>query len=405
MTHHNGSDRLPAVRTLVILIIPLAAACGRGRFDVLPPDAAADSPVPSAAPPVLSCATPPRFSIDPAATQLSATARLHGYDVFTVDGTGQVHGFSYAFDTDDLATARLAKEVGDVPVATNATGALGAFAVGDDVLVAMPFGNPATGTALIPLDPEFGSRGAPTMFAGSSAGSSSGVVARNSNGTLAFATQPTKTEVDLQLVSPLGVDAGAAQKVQVTDATVNMDNATILPVGANFLAVWNAELSPSVVHAQLFDDKLVAQTLIKKVSFDQSGGTEFPRAAYAAAADRYLIAWHQKASVGSGDEVWISLRDGSLAEIKEARVASQGIFPAIAAGDTDFLVVWQDGGSPSHLGATRIAMDGTVTPVGVPDTGGTAAGWDLVVHNGQPAVAWVETGGTGPNLWLDPLCH
>jgi hypothetical protein len=184
-----------------------------------------------------------------------------------------------------------------------------------------------------------------------------------------------------------------------------MDTPTIVPVGANFLVVWNALVGPSALHAQIFDDKLVPQTLIKKVSFDQSTSTESARAAYAAAADRYLIAWHQKASMGSGDEVWISLRDGSLAEIKTARVASQGIFPAIAAGDTDFLVVWQDGGSPSHLGATRIAMDGTVTPVGVPDTGGTAAGWDVVVHNGQPAVAWVETGGTGPNLWLDPLCH
>jgi hypothetical protein len=51
-----------------------------------------------------------------------------------------------------------------------------------------------------------------------------------------------------------------------------------------------------------------------------------------------------------------------------------------------------------------LAMDGRITPVSVPNTNGTAAAWDLVVHNGQPAVAWVEAGGTGPNLWLDPLC-
>jgi hypothetical protein len=177
-----------------------------------------------------------------------------------------------------------------------------------------------------------------------------------------------------------------------------MNNPAIMAVGSGFLVVWNA----SAVHAQLFDDQLVAQTPIKKVSSD---GAEWARAAYAPAADRYLIAWHQKVSTGPGDEVWVSLRDGSMAELQAIKVASQGIFPANAAGDSDFLVVWQDGGSPSHLGATRIAMDGAATPVGIADTGGTAAGWDLVVHNGQPALAWVETGGTGPNLWLDPLCH
>jgi hypothetical protein len=324
--------------------------------------------------------------------------------VFTVDGTGQVQGFSYAFDTNDLATARLAKQVGDVPVGTNATGSIGAFALGDDVLVAMPYGRPnATGTALIPLDAQLGSRGAPVRRDG--VYGAGATLARNSNGALVFATQPTLKEVDLQLVTSLGTDDASVAPVQVTDGTAEMDSPTILAVGANFLVVWNAIVGPSALHAQIFDDRLVAQTLIKKVSFDQPTGTESPRAAYAAAADRYLFAWHQKVTTGSGDEVWLSLRDGSLTEIKAIRVASQGILPVIVAGDSDFLVVWQDGGSPSHLGAARIAMDGAVTPVGVPDTGGTAAGWDLVVHNGQPALAWVETNGTGPNLWLDPLCH
>jgi hypothetical protein len=394
------------VRTLAILIVPLAAACGRGRFDVVPPspDAPVDVAAPDAAPPVLSCASPPRFSINATATQLSATARLHGYDVFTVDGAGQVQGFSYAFDTDDLATARLAKQVSDVPVGTNATGSLGALAIGDDVLVAMPYGRPTTtGTALIPLSAQLGSRGSPAMHDG--AYGAGAALAGNTNGTLAFATQPMLKEVDLQVVSPLGVEASTVQQVPVTDGGADMNNPTIMAVGANFLVVWNASGSPSAVHAQLFDEKLVAQTLIMKVSTDQGAGTEFGRAAYAAAADLYLVAWHQKTSTGGGDEVWISLRNSSLAEIKAAKIASQGVFPAIAAGDNDFLVVWQDGGSLSHLGAARIAMDGAVTPVGVPDTGGTAAGWDLVVHNGQPAVAWVEAGGTGPNLWLDPLCH
>ena len=395
------------MRTLAILIIPLAAACGRGRFDAVPPppDAVAIDAAPDAAPPVLSCTMPPRFSISASVTQLSATARLHGYDVFTVDSTGEVQGFSYTFDTNDRATATLAKQVANVPVGTNATGSLGAFADGDDVIVAMPYGRPMpTGTALIPLDAQLDARGAPAIHDGLYG--AGGALARNTTGVLAFATQPTVEEIDLKLVSPLGGEATTVQQVKLTEGTTELENPTVIPVGANFLVVWNADVSPSELHAQLFDERLVAQTLIKKVSFDQGGGTEFPRAAYAAAADRYLFAWHQKISGGgSGDEVWISLRNGSFTEIAAAKVAAQGILPAIAAGDNDFLVVWQDGGSLSHLGAARVAMDGTVTPVGVPDTGGTAAGWDVVVHNGQPAVAWVEAGGTGPNLWLDPLCH
>jgi hypothetical protein len=384
------------VRTLALLIIPLAAACGRRDFDVLTPspDAAADATPPDGAPPVLSCSTPPRFSINASTTQLSATARLQGYDVFTVDGAGAVQGFSYAFDTNDLATARLGKQASDVPVTTNATGTLGVFAVGDDVLVAAPYGRPTVGTALIPLDAQLGLRGAPIMFDG--VYGTGPALARNSNGTLAFAAQPTLKAIDVQLVSVLGVAGGPS--VQVTDGGADMNNPAIMAVGSNFLVVWNT----SAVHAQLFDDQLVAQPGIQKVSSDGAG---WARAAYAPAAARYLIAWHQKVTTGPGDEVWVSLRDSSLSEIKAIKVAAQGVYPAIAAGDSDFLVVWQDSDIPTHLGATRIAMDGTVSPVGVADTGGTATAWDLVVHNGQPALAWVETGGTGPNLWLDPLCH
>lgn len=390
------------MKSLVILTIPLVAACGRGGFDVLapPPDAVVDAAAPDAAPPVLSCAKPLRFAISAGATALSATSRLHGYDVFTVDGAGQLEGYSYTFDTDDLATAQLARDAGEVPLATNATGATGAISLGDDVLVAMPFGRPmAAGTSLIPLDAQLASRGTPAQYNG--VYGAGGAIARNAGGELAFATQPTLQEIDVAVVSPLGATASATQKI--VEGGVDLTTPTITAVGGSFLVVWNAAGSPSVVHAQRFDERLVAQTLIEKVSVDQTSGTEAPRAAYAAAADRYLFAWHQKVSGGGTDEVWVDLRDGNLAPVRAGKIAVQGVQPVIAAGSTDFLVVWQDA-SPSHLGAARVAMDGTITPVTVTGTGGTAVAWDLVVHNGQPALAWVEAGGTGPNLALDPLC-
>jgi hypothetical protein len=343
---------------------------------------------------------PARFAIGPATVGLSAAATLHGYDVFTVDGTGAVAGFSYAFDTDDLATAKLVVQAGNVPVGTNATGSLAAIAFGDDVLVAMPFGRPdPMGTSLIPLDMRLGSRGQPVTYNG--AIGSVAALARNSTGAVVLATQPTLLkEVDLQEVTPLGDKLATAPQAQLTDGTSAMNDPTIMAVGAGFLVVWN---SSNAVHAQLFDSQLVALTPAP-VAFTQNG-IEAPFAAYATMANRYLFAWHQKISMGSGDEIWVSLRDSGLNDLMTTRVAAQGIDPQIAAGASDFLVVWQDGKQASRLGATRVAMDGRVTPVSVPNTNGTAAAWDLVVHDGQPAVAWVEAGGTGPNLWLDPLCH
>jgi hypothetical protein len=391
------------VRTLVILIIPLAAACGRRGFDehadapvvVVVGEDAPDAPPPVDAPPaVLACGAQARFVITPATKQLAAASTRHGYDVFTVDSSGKVQGFSYAFDE---ATDKLTKGTDDVSIASGATGPVSAYALDDDVLVAVPYANPGPGTALIALDTRLGTRGAPVMYDGTTGGT----LARNSNGTLAFLTQPSLKQIDVRLISPAGADL-ATRSVQLIDGTTEMNDPTIIAAGTSFLVTWNADISPSEVHAQLFDEQLVARTPVKNFRSDKVLGTIAPHAAYAAAADRYLFSWHQKDSL---DEVWVSLRDGSLDEIPNGRFkVSDGQYSAIAAGDKDFLVVWQDGGSnPYHLDASRVDMNGMPTAVGVAATGATA-GWDLVVHAGQPALVRAEAGTAGPNLWLDPLC-
>ncbi|HEU4734324.1 MAG TPA: hypothetical protein VFT22_40810 [Kofleriaceae bacterium] len=391
--------RTYVVRMFALLILALAAACGRGRFDAVPaPDVAVDS-APDAAPPVLSCAAP-RFSIGDSSKGFAAIGTPRGYDVFAIDGSGQVQGYSYAFDTTNRATAQLVAEVSGKPVHPDASGPIGAVSVGDDVLVAAGYGQPPAGTDLIPLastlDPLSGGAQRPGAFG------AAGSLARNGNGTLVFASQPSLQTIDLRVVSALGADLAGPPPATASDGATDINNPSVLAVGAKLLVVWNAILSPSVVHAQLFDEQLAPLTAPLPVSPTQSSNTEFPRAAYAPSADRTLVAWHQKA--GGGDEVWFSLRNSTLGEVRSDRLAAQGILPVIAAGDDDFLVVWQDKSFPSKLSAARVAMDGTVTHVSVSSTGGTAAGWDVVVRNGQPALVWAEAGGTGPNLWIDPLC-
>jgi len=127
--------------------------------------------------------------------------------------------------------------------------------------------------------------------------------------------------------------------------------------------------------------------------------SEIPRVAYAAVSDSYVFTWIEKTSMG--DQIWISLRDGSLGETQHLMLG-YGYAPAIVAGDNDFLMVWEAG---TQLDGARVTADGKVTLVSIMGSGGKLAAWNLVVHNGQPAVVWVETGGTGPNLRLDPLCN
>lgn len=380
------------LRSLALGSLALAA-CGRGNFDRL-----VDA-VPDAAPPVLSC-TAPQFSIGDASLGFAAIATQRGYDVFAVDGSGMLVGSAYAFDTSNPATVQLVTEVSDKLMHADVNGQLAVVAIGDDVLVAAGYGKPPVGTELLAFDAQLEPRA--TVVPRDGVFGTAGSLARNRNGALVFAGQPSLQKVELQAVSPLGVDVAGTPPATVNEGGNDLNNPSVLAVDSKFLAVWNAPGSPSVVHAQLFDEQLASPSAVPvQVSPTQMTNTEFPRAAYAQAADRYLIAWHQKAA--ASDEVWFSLRDGALGEIKSERLVARGVFPAIVAGDSDFLVVWQDGSMQPRLSGARITMDGTVSYV-APDSGATAAGWSLVTHNGQPALIWVEAGSTRSTLWLDPLC-
>ncbi|HEY0191406.1 MAG TPA: hypothetical protein VGC42_09825 [Kofleriaceae bacterium] len=384
------------VKPLLILVLPLAVACGRSGFDELAaPDATA--PLDAAQPPALAC-DGARFPTGPTTSSLGATPTDDGYFVLAVDSGGGVSGAAFDFSAD----RSLAQTTGQVAIATGATGSVAGVGLPEGALVEVPYGRPdTTGTVLVPLDRTLQPRGAQAKHDTWIAGAA--MLARTSSGAIALAGQDrTNRNIQGQLVDGTGAFLGAP--VLLVAGSTSPQTATLVAAGDHFLATWVASgKDDAEARAQLLDDKLVPITAVTKVSSDPVNGAEFPRAAYAPVADRYLFAWFQKVN-GGMDQVWVSLRDGRLNELAPPQlVASDGTMPIVAAGTDDFLVVWKDDGA--KLAAARVKMTGEITPIGVTNTGGKSAGWDVVVRDGQPALVWVESGGTGPNLWLNPLCN
>lgn len=384
------------MRFLVSLtIIPLVAACGRLGFrDAPAPDAEpADAPPPDR----LTCGAPARFAIPATTARLAAAPTAHGYQLFTIDNLGDVHGQAYEF-----TAGALVARVTDAPVGADATGVLDATPVGDGALLVMPYGRPsATGTTVIPLDGKLEPRGAAQQLEGWFGGP--GAIATSSTGAIAMLGTLTTGEVDVKLVSPLGVEL-AAQRPVVSKADA-ATQPTIVAGATGYVVTWSANAaSPNEVRAELLDAQLAVTDPAVPIS---AAATEafLPRVAYAAGRDTYLFAWTEKAG-GSGDVIGLSLRDGKLGATRGAvRFAPKGANPRIVAGTDDFLVVWDDFVQPSRLDAARITADGVVTPMPITGTGAKAVTWDVVVRGGQPALIWVEGDAAGANVWLDPVCR
>jgi hypothetical protein len=384
------------------LLLPLAAGCRLDfdRLPAMPGDAAPDVAPP--APIALPCGAPPQFPIaSPGGGStitlgpLAVAATDTDYYVLAADTAGDVHGFSYAFDG-----AHLLPRAIDAPVFSGATGAVAAIDTPDGVLAVMEYGRPnASGTALVPLDGQLASRGTPQM--NQTWYGLDSTIARAADGTMALIGQQSSGAAAAKRVSPAGADLGASHLV--VDSSEGVNSVAITAAGSRFLVTWGASApSPNQVRAEIVDEQLgivvPATTINPGAMFDGDN----PRAGYAAAADRFLIAWSFKTS--SGDELWVSLRDNQLAELHALRLSLHGVQPRIAAGKDDFLVAWKDTNMPSGIAAARVRFDGSFDSLVVSGSGSKALGWDLVSRAGQPALVWIE-GSAAPSVWLDPLCN
>lgn len=397
-----GFDRLQSVRSTGLIVLWLAGACGHVGFDERP---SADAAIADAPPPTLiACGTTPRFTIAMTSSMhLAAAATTDGYRVFTTDAAGQVRGSAFTFSTANAATT-LGSGALDVAIVAGASGPLGVLTSGDQSLLAAPYGGPpsALGTSLVPLDAQLAPLG-PTVRRDGWYGAA-GALAQRPGGAIAFLIQQIgpAQPVEAQVVSPLGGDAGGASRV--VDSSEGPNTPTILAAGAGYVATWNATApSPDPIRAVLLNDQLqpTALTSTQISPTDAMADSFAARVAYLPGASRYLFVWTEKVS---GDQIWMSLRDASLAPVGAAvMVTADGVAPNVVASRDDFLVAWTIGNA--GLGAARVSRDGQLTQrPAIQTSGGGAAAWDLVSRNDQPVLVWLEAGGTGPNLWFDPLC-
>jgi hypothetical protein len=393
------------VRIGLLMIVALATACRYGFHDQ--PDAAADSPPDG--PGLLSCA-PKRFTIGGTITHLAAAATSRGYTVFVADEHGAIRGFAY-----DLAGDTLEPQTGtgttlSVPAAVGPIGAIAVEATTGDsieVMLAVPYGiaapPEANGTALIPFDAHVARVDVPKMQDDWLAGA--GMLASGDGGTIAYlGIAKSNGALETQSATRLGSGSSTVHPIDTKGHSVTRP--TIIRAASGYLVSWeaNGTMPTNELDAAVIGDSLDARPP-QTINADPLFSSLVPAAGYSAQAKKYLFAWAEKRT---SDVIKLRLRDDQLADAPgPIDLVQTGYAPKIVAGDRDFVVAWDAAGSVSGPpGAARVAPDGSFVVRGVTNTGGKAQSstWDLVVRFGQPALIWVEQGGSGPDLWIDALC-
>lgn len=405
--------RTLAFQSLVLALPVALAACGRIGVDaiapdgsVMEPDASPDAPPDAPPPPTLACGTPVTFALNGSTDGLFATATPTGYAMFTRDVEGNVLGFTYDFDGTGLLKAGVRRKA----IGSEATNVLIPVAMGSDLLLAMPYGlDQSTGTDLFWLDAQLTARTAnPTRY---DRIAPAGGLVRNAQGVAALLTQTiapddmTDELTEARLVTAAGNES--AVPAAIANAT-NSDFPSLAPHAKGFIATWFAPRVPQGIKAVHLDNTLaVTSTEPTLISSDLDASQV--RAAYLAAADRYLFVWFRKTDTGA-DEVVMTMRNGDLSAIENfppeilLSGTDRAFEPVVVAGNDDFLVAWEtvrEDGATFDVAAARVSKKGEVFRPTIARTGGETIAWDLVVKDGQPALVWLED---PASLRFDAVC-
>src|SRR5262249_30711984 len=127
------------------------------------------------------------------------------------------------------------------------------------------------------------------------------------------------------------------------------------------------------------------------------------KVAWSPGANAFAVTWQEKDATND-DDVWVETLDASLNVLSPAKIISTLSTDPVVAADTDgFWLTWYEYGVTDTLQAAHVATDGTVTPRAVTSSGGMAKRWAMVSRYDQPVLVWIETGGTGPDLYFDPM--
>ena len=374
----------------------LATACGRYGFKDQPapaPDATPDAAA------LLQCGQPTRFQVGASSVSALASAtRPDGFDLFTVDSSGGLHAWAYMFQGTTLtATAQ------NAAIGSNANGILGATAAGTNVVVAAGIGTPATGTDVYAIDGAGNVVGLPVAHDGDLAVNSP---IASSGGDLALATIPMGgTEVDARQVASDGADASAL--VAIVDAATKADTVSLVAGNGGYAAVWGQQSSGK--HAIAFEllapdlSVTAGPTIVDDLAYDAYSGA----IVWAPVSQRYLVTWHEK-DVTNDDDVWFAILDATGATVVAPELIAAHSHDAVSTTDgTSFWMTWDVYATmtmPSYLDGVVIAPDGTTTARPVTSSGGTPGHWTMLARDGQTVLVWTEVGGSGPDLYFDPMC-
>jgi hypothetical protein len=375
------------------MLLLATAACGRFGFDDVPhsnPDA---SPTPDASPQVLACGAPSRFTVGADEQGFTSVSRDNGFAVFTTDTPGAVWGWSYELDNDMLVESADAVQIG-----SGANAQLGGAALGDQIVLAA--GLKSGGTALCSLDTSLATSVAPNVLANNATAT---MPVAAGAGALAFASMQNGV-AEIQIIKNDGEVEPASALV---GSAGDMPSYVAAIATSSGFALGYANGNSGRAELATFDTNL--DSLVAVTPIDAGTYMELPWFAYSPALDQTLVVWHQK-DVTDDDDVWGMIVDHSLATV----VAPFEIAPfstnAIAGADaTGFWVAYDTYDpmmmSPNKMAASHVSPAGDVTARPVMSSGGTPSSWNFVERDGQVVLTWTESGGSGPNLYFDPMCN
>jgi hypothetical protein len=370
-------------RLLAVMVV--VSACGRLDFK------------PASSDVLLPCGQPTRFQVGAGTVSaLVAVAQPAGYGLFITDTSNALRGWAYTFEgTTLVATAE------NVTLAGGVNGSLGVAAQGSTTLLSSKDGHPAaTGTTLFLLGDALGTLATASSRAGQFAASYP--VAAGVTGGFAFATiDATSGEVDVRRVAENGVDAGAA--VKIIDGAAKATGVSIVPAGGGYVVTYQSgATSPNPVEIELLDASFAVTA--GPVAVDHAVAGEF-RATVAVTPSAFLVTWNEK-NITNDDDVWIVVLGPDLSTLVPAKVVAHFSTAPLAVANADgfWLAYKTYAPTPNHAGAQHVALDGTVTSHPVSGSGGALGAFAMIERVRQPVLAWTEVGGSGPDLYLDPLC-
>jgi hypothetical protein len=330
---------------------------------------------------------------------MTAVATPDGYAMFVVDSLGDIHGRTFTFAGDQLQTSA------DVKLGEGALGSISGEFGGTDIMLASLYGTVAggaTGTTLFPLGAALEPNGR-FVDRDFEIGVTEPLARTNDpDGSFAFATLAAG-QVDVMRVDADGTNAGAW--ATAVPGSESASSVTIHAAGGGYVVGYTAATtSPSSTRVALVDAAF--HTIAGPVSLNVTAyGPSNSHVAWAPVSDTYLVTWFEK-NVTDDDDVYMTVLGARLETIVPATIVDTHSYaPVVGSDGTGFWLSYKNYDlSPSALKAVHVSATGVVTPRAVGTSGGSPSKWAMVERYGQPVLVWAESGGSGPDLYFDPMC-